>query len=92
MPKIISNKKYLEIMNENEKLRKQSELLNRGYRSISECIDYQRVLVAIFKTQNLREIEISDNWLYGPEDEIEVLHTSNNTTKIRVRRINNAKN
>lgn len=57
----------------------------KGYRALSQCLGYQNAIIAILKTQNLKEIEINDNLLYAAQDEIEVLYTHNHTTKIRIK-------
>lgn len=57
----------------------------KGFRAMSQVLDYQRAIVSILQTLNLKEIEIEDCLLYRTEDKIEVSRTINNTTKIRIR-------
>lgn len=79
--KIITKKQQEEI----ENIKMQNEFLSKGFRAMSQVLDYQRAIVSILQTLNLKEIEIEDCLLYRTEDEIEVSRTINNTTKIRIR-------
>lgn len=84
--KIISKKEEKEI----EKIKKENKFLRRGYRAISTCIDYQRAIVSILKTLNLKEIEIDNALLLLSEEEIEVLDTINHSRIIRLKERNKA--
>lgn len=78
--RIITKKEELEI----EDMKKQNEFLSRGYRAMSIVLDYQRAIVSILKTLDIKEIEIGDRLLYLTEDEIAVNRTINHTTIIKL--------
>lgn len=77
--KIITKKQEQKI----EILKKQNELLSRGYRAMSMVLNYQNAIGAILKTLNITEIEIDDR-LLTTKFEIETERTQLNTTKIRL--------
>ena len=52
--RMITKKEEQEI----ESMKKQNEFLSRGYRAMSILLDYQRAIVAILKTLDIKEIEI----------------------------------
>lgn len=52
---------------------------------MNRVLDYQRAIVAILETANMKEIEIDNRLLYTTTKEIEVQQTINNTTKIRIK-------
>lgn len=81
MLKIITKKQQEEI----EKIKKENEFLSKGWRAMNIALDYQRGIVAILETANMKEIEIDNRLLYTTEKEIEVQQTLNNTTKIRIK-------
>ena len=78
--RMITKKEEQEI----ESMKKQNEFLSRGYRAMSILLDYQRAIVAILKTLDIKEIEIDDKLLYTTEDEIRVNDTINHTTIIKL--------
>lgn len=78
--KIITKEQEKEI----ERIKKENRFLKRGYRAMSACIDYERIIVSILKTLNLNEIEIED-YLMLSEETIEVSETTNNSRIIRLR-------
>ena len=81
MLKIITKKEQQEI----EKIKQENEFLSKGWRAINRVLDYQRAIVAILETVNMKEIEIDNKLLYTTQKEIEVQETISNTTKIRVK-------
>ena len=85
MLKLIKDKDYSNMQQEMRKLKEENDFFRKGYRALSQCLDYQNAIVAILKTQNIKEIEINNNLLYTVQDEIEVLYTHNHTTKIRIK-------
>lgn len=78
--RIITKKEEREI----ESIKKQNEFLSKGYRAMSIVLDYQRAIVSILKTLDIKEIEIDNKLLYTTEDEIKVNDTINHTTIIRL--------
>ena len=78
--RMITKKEEQEI----ESMKKQNEFLSRGYRAMSILLDYQRAIVEILKTLDIKEIEIDDKLLYTTEDEIRVNDTINHTTIIKL--------
>ena len=78
--RIITKKKEQEI----ESMKKQNEFLPKGYRAMSIVLDYQRAIVSILKTLDIKEIEIDNKLLYTTEDEIRVNDTINHTTIIKL--------
>lgn len=78
--RIITKKEEQEI----ESMKKQNEFLSRGYRAMNIVLDYQSAIVAILKTLDIKEIEIDDKLLYATKDEINVAHTINHTTIIKL--------
>lgn len=78
--KIITKEQEKEI----ERLKQENRFLKRGYRAMSACIDYERIIVSILKTLNLNEIEIED-YLLLSEETLEVCETINNSRIIRLR-------
>ena len=81
MLKIITKKQQEEI----KKIKQENEFLSKGWRAINRVFDYQRAIVAILETVNMKEIEIDNKLLYTTQKEIEVQETISNTTKIRVK-------
>ena len=81
MIKIITKKQQQEI----KKIKQENEFLSRGWRAMNRVLDYQRAIVAILETANMKEIEIDDRLLFTTQKEIEVQQTINNTTKIRIK-------
>ena len=81
MLKIITKKQQQEI----KKIKQENEFLSKGWRAINRVLDYQRAIVAILETVNMKEIEIDNKLLYTTQKEIEVQETISNTTKIRVK-------
>ena len=81
MLKIITKKQQEEI----EKIKKENEFLSKGWRAMNIALDYQRGIIAILETANMKEIEIDNRLLYTTQKEIEVQQTVNNTTKIRIK-------
>lgn len=81
MLKIITQKQQQEI----KKIKQENEFLSKGWRAINRVLDYQRAIVAILETVNMKEIEIDNKLLYTTQKEIEVQETISNTTKIRVK-------
>lgn len=69
---------------ETESIKKQNEFLSKGYRAMSIVLDYQRAIVSILKTLDIKEIEIDNKLLYTTEDEIKVNDTINHTTIIKL--------
>lgn len=51
---------------------------------MSIVLDYQRAIVSILKTLDIKEIEIDNKLLYTTEDEIKVNDTINHTTIIKL--------
>lgn len=51
---------------------------------MSIVLDYQRAIVSILKTLDIKEIEIDDKLLYTTDDEIRVHSTINHTTIIKL--------
>lgn len=81
MLKIITKKEQLEI----EKIKKENDFFKRGYRAISAVLDYQRAIVSILETLNLKQIEIDNRLLYTTETEIQVSENiKNHSTIIRL--------
>ncbi len=80
MLKIITKKQQEEI----KKIKQENEFLSKGWRAMNRVLDYQRAIVAILETANMKEIEIDNRLLYTTQKEIEVQQTVNNTTKIRL--------
>lgn len=78
--RIITKKEEQEI----ESIKKQNEFLSKGYRAMSIVLDYQRAIVSILKTLDIKEIEIDNELLYTTEDEIRVNDTINHTTIIKL--------
>lgn len=78
--RIITKKEEQEI----ESIKKQNEFLSKGYRAMSIVLDYQRAIVSILKTLDIKEIEIDNKLLYTTEDEIRVNDTINHTTIIKL--------
>lgn len=78
--RIITKKEEQEI----ESIKKQNEFLSKGYRAMSIALDYQRAIVSILKTLDIKEIEIDDKLLYTTENEIRVHSTINHTTIIKL--------
>lgn len=78
--RIITKKEEREI----ESIKKQNEFLSKGYRAMSIVLDYQRAIVSILKTLDIKEIEIDNKLLYTTEDEIKVNDTINHTTIIKL--------
>ena len=81
MLKIITKKEQQEI----KKIKQENEFLSKGWRAINRVLDYQRAIVAILETVNMKGIEIDNKLLYTTQKEIEVQETISNTTKIRVK-------
>ena len=79
------NKTNFRNTGENEDMKIITKKQPKGFRAMSQVLDYQRAIVSILQTLNLKEIEIEDCLLYRTEDKIEVSRTINNTTKIRIR-------
>lgn len=79
--KIITKKEEKEI----EDIKRQNDFLQRGWRAMTQVLDYQRAIVAILRDLGMKEIEINDCLLYGNHEEIEVERTLNHTTKIKIR-------
>lgn len=67
-----------------EIIKEENKFLKRGYRAMSACIDYERIIVSILKTLNLNEIEI-DDYLMLSEETIDVIETINNSRILRLR-------
>ena len=78
--RIITKKEEKEI----ESIKKQNEFLSKGYRAMNIALDYQRAIVSILRTLDIKEIEIDDKLLYTTEDEIRVHSTINHTTIIKL--------
>ncbi len=78
--KIITKKEQKEI----EDIKRQNEFLSKGWRAMTQVLDYQRAIVAILRTLGKEEIELEDCLLYGNHEEIQVQRTMYHTTKIRI--------
>ena len=78
--KVITKKEEKEI----EAIKRQNEFLSKGWRAMTQVLDYQRAIVAILRTLGKEEIEIEDCLLYGNNEEIQVQRTMYHTTKIRI--------
>ena len=78
--KIITKKEEQKI----EDIKRQNEFFSRGWRAMTQVLDYQRAIVAILRTLGKEEIEIEDCLLYGNNEEIQVQRTIYHTTKIRI--------
>lgn len=74
--KIITKKEEKEI----EDIKRRNEFLSKGWRAMTQVLDYQRAIVAILRSLGLEEIEIEDSLLYGNNEEIQVQRTINHTT------------
>lgn len=82
--KIITKKQEEKRQKEMDVMKHQNDFFMYGVRAMSRCIDYQRAIVAILETANIKEIEIDNGLLYTNNKEIQVENTPNNTTKIRI--------
>ena len=79
--KIITKKEQKEI----EDIKRQNDFLSKGWRAMTQVLDYQRAIVAILRTLGKEEIELEDCLLYGNHEEIEVMRTMYHTTKIKIK-------
>lgn len=66
-----------------EKIKEENKFLKRGYRAISRCLDYEKIIVSILKTLDIKQIELEDYLMLNKET-IQCYHTENNTTIIRL--------
>ena len=78
--KVITKKEEKEI----EAIKRQNKFLSKGWRAMTQVLDYQRAIVAILRTLGKEEIELEDCLLYGNNEEIQVQRTMYHTTKIRI--------
>lgn len=78
--RIITKKEEQEI----ENIKKQNKFLSKGYRALNIALDYQRAIVSILKTLDIKGIELDDKLLYTTEDEIRIHSTVNHTTIIKL--------
>lgn len=79
--RILTKKEEKEI----EAIKRQNEFFSRGWRAMTQVLDYQRAIVAILRSLGLEEIEIEDCLLYRSNEEIEVQRTQHHTTIIKLK-------
>lgn len=83
--KILSQKKYQQLVNENKSLKKMNKYLCNGYRALSISLDFEKAIIGIMETLGVNEVEIEESYFISKKYIETMKNEINNKITIRIK-------